>query len=112
MTITENSLTMLTKRECQIARLLSQGLSNKGIRRSRNITDGTIKAHLHDVFPLLGISSRTVLATFAQRSSGSSEEEACAPPVWMSAVRLMVIPNRTNCHGPDIRLVSHFIGVN
>lgn len=30
----------------------------------------------------------------------------------LSAVRVTVIPNRTNCHGHDIRLVSHFIGAN
>jgi DNA-binding NarL/FixJ family response regulator len=33
MAITKNSLTTLTERERQIARLVSQGLSNKGIGR-------------------------------------------------------------------------------
>jgi ATP/maltotriose-dependent transcriptional regulator MalT len=39
----ENSLTTLT---VKIARLVSQGLSNKGIGRLLNIADGTIKVHL------------------------------------------------------------------
>ena len=52
MTITENSLTILTERERQIARLVSQGLLNKGIGRLLNITDGTIKVHLHNIFTL------------------------------------------------------------
>jgi two-component system, NarL family, nitrate/nitrite response regulator NarL len=73
MTITENSPTNLTERERQIARLVSQGLSNKAIGRLLNITDGTIKVHLHHIFQKLEISNRTVLATFAQRSLGSPE---------------------------------------
>jgi len=73
MTITENSPTNLTERERQIAGLVSEGLSNKGIGRVLNITDGTIKVHLHHIFQKLEISNRTVLATFAQRSLGSPE---------------------------------------
>ena len=65
MTITENLLTTLTEREHQIARLVSQGLSNKGIGRLPNVTDGTIKVHLHNIFQKLEISNRTVLAAIA-----------------------------------------------
>jgi DNA-binding NarL/FixJ family response regulator len=75
MTITENSLTMLTERERQIARLVSQGLSNKGIGRLLNITDGTIKVHLHNIFQKLEISNRTVLAIFALRALRSPEDK-------------------------------------
>lgn len=73
MTITENSTTNLTGRERQIARLVCQGLSNKAIGRLPNITDGTIKVHLHNIFQKLEISSRTVLAIFVQRSLWSPE---------------------------------------
>jgi two-component system, NarL family, nitrate/nitrite response regulator NarL len=82
MTITENSLTMLTERERQIARLVSQGLSNKGIGRLLNITDGTIKVHLHNIFQKLEIGNRTVLAIFAQRSLGSREDKLALPDCW------------------------------
>jgi two-component system nitrate/nitrite response regulator NarL len=68
MTITENSMTTLTERERQIAGLVSEGLSNKGIGRVLNITDGTIKVHLHSIFRKLEISNRTVLAIFVLRS--------------------------------------------
>ncbi|WP_036031581.1 response regulator transcription factor [Bradyrhizobium yuanmingense] len=71
MTITDNSLTILTERERQIVRLVSQGLSNKGIGRMLNVTDGTVKVHLHKIFQKLDISNRTVLAIVAQRSLGS-----------------------------------------
>jgi two-component system nitrate/nitrite response regulator NarL len=64
-TITENALTTLTDRERQIMRLVSEGLSNKEIGRRLNITDGTIKVHLHHIFQKLEISNRTVLAALA-----------------------------------------------
>ena len=59
----------LTQRERQIMRLVSEGLSNKEIGRRLNITDGTIKVHLHHVFQKLEISNRTVLAAVALSSS-------------------------------------------
>jgi two-component system nitrate/nitrite response regulator NarL len=64
-TITENALAVLTDRERQIMRLVSEGLSNKEIGRRLNITDGTIKVHLHHIFQKLEISNRTVLAAMA-----------------------------------------------
>jgi len=64
-TITENALAVLTDRERQIMRLVSEGLSNKEIGRQLNITDGTIKVHLHHIFQKLEISNRTVLAAMA-----------------------------------------------
>ena len=46
----QNVLTVLTERERQIMRLVSEGLSNKEIGRRLNIVDGTIKVHLHNIF--------------------------------------------------------------
>ena len=61
----ENVLTVLTERERQIMRLVSGGLSNKEIGRQLNITDGTIKVHLHHIYQKLEINNRTVLAALA-----------------------------------------------
>jgi DNA-binding NarL/FixJ family response regulator len=63
--IAANVLAVLTDRERQIMRLVSAGLSNKEIGRRLNITDGTIKVHLHHIFQKLEISNRTVLAALA-----------------------------------------------
>ena len=63
--ITQSSFSTLTDRERQIMRLVSEGLSNKEIGRRLNITDGTIKVHLHHIFQKLEISNRTLLATLA-----------------------------------------------
>jgi len=63
--VTETALTVLTDRERQIMRLVSGGLSNKEIGRRLNITDGTTKQHLHNIYQKLEISNRTVLAALA-----------------------------------------------
>ena len=68
----EKMLGMLTHRERQIVRLVCDGLSNKEIARQLNVSRGTVKVHLHNIFQKLEISNRTVLATIAslQRSAG------------------------------------------
>jgi DNA-binding NarL/FixJ family response regulator len=52
---------VLTNREKQIAALVCEGLSNKRIARDLNVTEGTIKSHLHAVYAKLGIDSRSAL---------------------------------------------------
>ncbi len=83
--ITENALTTLTDRERQIMRLVSEGLSNKEIGRRLNITDGTIKVHLHHIFQKLEISNRTVLAALAisQSDRASPPEDKPVLPIWL-----------------------------
>jgi two-component system nitrate/nitrite response regulator NarL len=54
--------TALTHRERQIVGLVSEGLSNKQIGRRLNVTDGTVKVHLHNIFEKLQVSNRTALA--------------------------------------------------
>jgi two-component system nitrate/nitrite response regulator NarL len=51
----------LTGREEQVAALVCEGLSNKLIARTLNVSEGTIKAHLHATFTKLGIQSRSEL---------------------------------------------------
>ena len=63
--VTETALTVFTDSERQIMRPVSGGLSNKEIGRRLNITDGTIKVHLHNIFQKLEISNRIVLAALA-----------------------------------------------
>jgi two-component system nitrate/nitrite response regulator NarL len=51
----------LTDREQQVTALVCKGLSNKLIARRLNVSEGTIKAHLHAVFSKLGLGSRFAL---------------------------------------------------
>ena len=61
----EKALAGLTKRERQIAMLVSAGLTNKEVGRQLNLTAGTIKVHLHNIFSKLAINNRTVLTALA-----------------------------------------------
>ncbi|MBR0783619.1 LuxR C-terminal-related transcriptional regulator [Bradyrhizobium iriomotense] len=68
----EKMLAQLTQRERQIARLVSEGKSNKEIARQLDVSQGTVKVHLYNIFQKLEITNRTVLATISllQRTSG------------------------------------------
>jgi DNA-binding NarL/FixJ family response regulator len=58
----------LTARQREIVALVSQGLSNKEVARRLNLTDGTVKIHLHRIYTRMRIRSRTALAAFALQS--------------------------------------------
>jgi DNA-binding NarL/FixJ family response regulator len=62
---TQDVLSMLTERERQIMQLVSEGLSNKEIGHWLDISDGTIKVHLHNIYQKLAINNRTTLAALA-----------------------------------------------
>lgn len=49
----------LTPREMQVLELLADGLPNKAIASSLNVSDETVKFHLASVFGKLGASNRT-----------------------------------------------------
>jgi len=72
-TIAEKAVPTLTDRERQIMRLVSEGLSNKEIGRRLNLTDGTIKVHLHHIFQKLEVTNRTALAAFAMSQDNHSD---------------------------------------
>ena len=59
----------LTRRQHEIVSLVSTGLSNKEIARRLNVTEGTVKLHLHAIYAKLGIPNRTKLALFAWQNS-------------------------------------------
>jgi two-component system, NarL family, nitrate/nitrite response regulator NarL len=61
----ENALAVLTERERQIAKLVSAGLPNKEIGQQLNLTLGTIKVHLHNIYQKLEINNRTALTALA-----------------------------------------------
>lgn len=52
----------LTSREGDIACLVSRGLRNKEIARGLNLSEGTVKMHLHHIYEKLHLSGRTQLA--------------------------------------------------
>ena len=52
----------LSSREQEITRLLSTCLSNKEIAQHLNLSEATVKIHLHNIFRKLRVSNRTALS--------------------------------------------------
>ncbi len=71
-TTEDGLLTALTHRELQIMQLVSEGLSNKEVGRQLNVSDGTIKVHLHHIYQKLAISNRTALASLVVSRHGAT----------------------------------------
>ena len=57
----------LSPREREVMHLAANGLANKAIARELNVTEGTIKLHLHRIYQKLGIKSRFSLAVLARK---------------------------------------------
>jgi two-component system nitrate/nitrite response regulator NarL len=55
-------LKRLTAREQQIMILVTKGLSNKQIARDIDLTEGTVKMHLHNSYVKTNAPNRTALA--------------------------------------------------
>lgn len=95
---TENALTVLTDRERQIMCLVSEGLSNKEIGRRLNISDGTIKVHLHHIYEKLEIRNRTALAALA-----ISQNETSSAPAENQVPRIPTRTLTTSQHGEMVK---------
>ena len=55
----------LTPREQQVTVLVSAGLSNKEVARRLEMSEGTVKIHLHNIYAKTGVANRTALAVLA-----------------------------------------------
>jgi len=55
----------LTPREQEVALIVAEGLSNKGIARRLFLSEGTVKIHLNNIYQKTGLKNRTALAALA-----------------------------------------------
>jgi two-component system nitrate/nitrite response regulator NarL len=76
-----SSLQRLSTRERMITTLVADGLSNKEVARRLDITEGTVKLHLHNIYEKTGVRNRTSLAVLALHIESHDE------PLWDQHVR-------------------------
>ena len=62
----------LTRRECEIAKLVNKGMSNKEIARSLRIASATVKNHVHNILEKLQVSRRGAAAAILRGGSRAS----------------------------------------
>jgi two-component system, NarL family, nitrate/nitrite response regulator NarL len=55
----------LTQREREVMLLVADGLSNRDVGRRLNVSEGTVKVHLHSIYQKVAVNNRTALAKFA-----------------------------------------------
>jgi len=65
----EEGRRVLTGRERDVAGLLVEGLSNRRIARSLEISERTVKNHLHSIFHKLGVADRTQAVILLMRGA-------------------------------------------
>lgn len=66
----------LTRRERQLVRLLSQGLSNKEIGSVLDLKEGTVKVYLSKLYRKTGVSDRLELALVGIRNLGLGQSQS------------------------------------
>ena len=72
----------LTRRQREIAALISEGLSNKQIARRLSIQQATVKNHVHNIFAKLGLSHRDEVATLVRTSVLTLLSTAATVSLW------------------------------
>ncbi len=63
----KSKLELLTKREYEVLKLLTEGMFNKEIAMRLNISERTVKNHVSSIFKKIEVTDRTQAAVFAIR---------------------------------------------
>lgn len=59
---------VLTPREIDVVRMVTEGLRNREIARRIGISEGTVKIHLHNVYEKLGVDGRGALVVYVRKN--------------------------------------------
>ena len=57
---------ILTPREIEVVRMVGQGLRTGTIASRLNVSEGTVKTHLHNIYDKLGLDGRVALTVYAR----------------------------------------------
>jgi non-specific serine/threonine protein kinase len=77
----------LTRREWEVARLVTQGLSNREVGKTLTISERTVDAHVQHILNKLGFHSRTQVAAWVAVSRGPAASRPGGSPDRPPAVR-------------------------
>ncbi len=69
----DSGLSALTKRELEIAELVTDRLTNKQIAAELFLSDKTVESHVRNIFMKLGASSRVEVARIIERERGNRD---------------------------------------
>jgi len=72
---TDRAPGVLTRRECEVAELVAQGLTNKQIATQLVIAPRTAEGHVERILTKLGFTSRTQIATWAAARERPANEQ-------------------------------------
>lgn len=67
--VNSEGMRLLTKREEDVVRLLSEGMQNRDIAKALKLSEHTIRNYLFHIFDKLGVSSRVELVLYAVSNS-------------------------------------------
>lgn len=95
---------LLSAREIDVVRCLSEGLTNREIAHRLKLTEHTVKNYLFRIFDKLGVSSRVEVVLYAlnggiaQSAGASSTKEVARPSasVWAKPLTSTAIRKTTN----------------
>jgi DNA-binding NarL/FixJ family response regulator len=90
----------LSKREIDVVSLLADGLSNRDIARSLNLSENTIKNYLFRIFEKVGVSNRTELLLEAFRFPGRERMELERERSGQSTDAASALASEPQRHGP------------
>ena len=62
----DSSLAKLTRREMDVLRALTTGMTNKEIARFLYLSENTVKYHVHSILDKLNLPDRRAAASFAK----------------------------------------------
>ena len=72
----QGRMMLLTGREIELVRLVGEGQSNKEIAYRLQLSEGTVKVHLNNIFRKLDVSTRSELIALTAGSAPRSSQQA------------------------------------
>ena len=75
----DSGIEALTKRELEIAGLVTDRLTNREIAAALFLSDKTVESHVRNIFHKLGVSSRVDIARAIERERRQGDGAAAAP---------------------------------